>query len=104
MMTITTLRKLVALKRKADRFTDSLPMSINAAFFDNDLSTSYYAMVDLLIGELCEGYQSDHVEWLLYEWHPTKNIMIVDGVEFNFKTEEEFYDWLVKNEDWQWKI
>lgn len=100
MMTITTLRKLVNLRRKADRFTDSLPMSVNAAFFDNDLSTSYYAMVDMLIGELCEGYQSDHVEWVLHDWHPTENIMIVDGVEFNFKTEEEFYTYLVEHEGW----
>ncbi len=101
MMTITTLRKLVSLRRKADRFTDSLPISINAAFFDNDLSTSYYAMVDLLIDELCVGYQADYAEWVLNEWHPTKNIMIVDGVEFNFKTEEEFYAHLVEHEGWE---
>lgn len=101
MMTITTLRKLVELKRKADHFTDSLPMSVNAAFFDNDLSTSYYAMVDLLIDELCVDCQADYVEWVLNEWHPTDNTMRVDGVLFNFKTEEEFYTHLVEHEGWE---
>ena len=100
MIDIATLRKLVDLRRKADRFTDSLPTSINAAFFDNDLSTSYYEMVDLLINELCVGFQADFVGWVLNNWHPTDNIMIVDGVEFNFKTEEELYAHLVEYEGW----
>lgn len=100
MINIATLRKLVNLRRKADRFTDSLPMSINAAFFDNDLATSYYAMVDLLIDELCSGHQADYVDWVVNEWHPTDNVMIVDGVEFNFKTEEEFYTYLVEHCGW----
>lgn len=100
-MTITTLRLLVSLRRKADRFTDSLPISVNAAFFDNDLSTSYYTMVDLLIAELCKGHQADYADWVLNEWHPTDNILRVDGVEFNFKTEEEFYKFLVEHEGWR---
>lgn len=101
MMTITTLRKLVALQRMADRFNDSLPMPISEALLDNDSANSYYEMVNLLIDELCEGYQADYVEWLLHDWYPSNNIMIVDGVEFNFTAEEELYNWLVENEGWQ---
>lgn len=86
-------------KQLADKFIDSLPRSINEAFFANEYTDAYNVISDTLMMEYF-GRHWDSVYWFLYEWKQgfMVGIYTADTVINNI---DEYIEWMKKHENFQ---
>lgn len=86
-------------KQNADKFIDSLPMSINEAFFANEFTDAYHIISDTLMREYF-GKHWDSVCWFLYEWRKgfTVGIHKADTVINDI---DDYIEWMKQNEDFR---
>lgn len=95
---ISVIKKLRTLDKKATDYINTVPLSLQSAVFDNDYTTAYGQMHDVLIEALFKDNAED-VFWFLHEFKPSKTkvqIVLGDGTSFIFKNDEQYYDYLRK--------
>ena len=97
---ILVVRHLKEMEEKMNQFISSIPPDINSVFFDNVYVNCLAVQRDRLIGELFTESYGD-IFWFLLEFEagktPGPHIILKDGTEFIFKTNEDFYKYLVFN-------
>lgn len=86
-------------KQLADKFIDSLPTSINEAFFANEFADAYYRISETVMKEYF-GRNWDSIAWFLYEWKQgyMVGILTADTVINNI---DEYIEWMKKHENFQ---
>jgi hypothetical protein len=81
-------KMLVEERDKRDEFLNKLPMSINSAFFDNEMVDSLYKTINKLLEKLFTPNLLKDVEYFLYDyefgWHFSVNYK-----EYKFETTDD---------------
>lgn len=90
---IELVKSLREARNTQDNFIDSLPSSINEAFFDNGMVNSLYStqskLLKIVFGELYE-----EISWFLWEFKDGAKMWEADGTERIFATEDDYYKYL----------
>jgi hypothetical protein len=78
----------------------SVPHEVSEAFFDNPYANSQDNLIHKLI-RLHFGELFLEVEWLMYEWEAGLEVGNGDGVHHEINTPEDYYEYLIKYENWR---
>ena len=95
---IDVVRALKDSYAKGNDYLNSIPNDIRSVVFDNRYTERLEHDVDTLINALF-GDAYEDVAWFLYEYHAERasagpHLILADGTEYTFKTNEDYYQYL----------
>jgi len=78
-------------------YLDTVPSEFIGCVYDNDYANNNGVIADIMAKALF-GDMYDEIGWFWYEWKPnnatTPHLILVDGTEYIFNTEEQYYVYL----------
>ena len=98
LVNVEIVKKLKEYDSASEEYINSLPSGLDIVY-DNPYVDSKLKMIDLLVNMLFKK-DADEVKWFLTEFTAGKSsgphIILADGTEFTFKTNEDYYEYLRK--------
>lgn len=91
-----TFRFVYEQMQKGEKFTDSIPTCIRAAFFDNPLQESTQMIADVLMRKYFDEHW-ESIEWFLYEWKEGYTVG-VGGMEKVINSIDDYIEWMKEHE------
>lgn len=94
---INLFRQIYKQTQAGDAWLDTVPKSINSAFFDNEYASALQMQNDLMRAAIF-GADTASIEWFLYEWKPGMEVAH-NGVTSTIDTIDDYVEWITTHEN-----